>query len=79
MYNFCSDSSSNFLGYFKPEIYGKSYVLSKDDGYIHSTNSSMYGLPLKYQKSGGIVIKGCYYSEKEVSKEIKRCWSNLKD
>ena len=71
---YCSDDSSNFLGYFKPEIYGKSYVLSKDDGYIHSTSRCMYGLPLKYRKSGGIVIRGCYYSEKDVVNEIKKCW-----
>lgn len=75
---FCSDCSSNFLGYFKPEIYGTSYVLSKDDGYIHSTHGCMYGLPLKYRKNGSIVIRGCYYSEKDVDNEIKRCWKSLK-
>ena len=72
--NFCIDCSDNFLGYFKYEIYGKSYVLSKDDCYIHSTNSRMYGLPLKYRKNGGIVIKGDYYSQKDVVNEIKKCW-----
>ena len=70
--------SENFLGYFKPELYGKSYVLSKDDGYIHSTNDRMYGLPLKYRKNGSIVIKGCYYSEKDVINEIKKCWKRVK-
>ena len=78
MKSFCSDCSDNFLGYFKYELYGKSYVLSKDDGYIHSTSSRMYGLPLKYRKSGGIVIKGCYYSEKDVSNEIMKCWKCVK-
>lgn len=78
IHNFCDDGSSNFLGYFKPEIYGKSYVLSKDDGYIHSTNGCMYGLPLKYRKNGSIVIKGTYYSSKDVSNEIKKCWKSLK-
>ena len=76
--NFCSDCSSNFLGYFKPELYGTSYVLSKDDGYVHSTNSRMYGLPLKERKNGSIVIRGCYYSQKEVCIEIKKCWHSLK-
>ena len=76
---YCDDSSSNFLGYFKYELYGKSYVLSKDDGYIHSTSSSMYGLPLKYRKSGGIVIRGVYYSSKDVSNEIKKCWKCRKE
>ena len=79
MNNYCSDECSNFLGYFKYEIYGKSYVLSKDDGYIHSTKGCMYGLPLKYRKSGGIVIKGCYYSEKDVDYEIKKCWNSVKE
>ena len=70
----CTDNSDNFLGYFKSDIYGKSYVLSKDDCYIHSTNSRMYGLPLKYRKDGSIVIRGDYYSEKDVLNEIKKCW-----
>ena len=74
MDNYCSDSSSNFIGYFKPEIYGKSYVLSMDDCFIHSTSGRMYGLPLKYRKNGSIVIRGCYYSQKDVEDEIKRCW-----
>ena len=76
--NYCDDSSSNFLGYFKYELYGKSYVLSKDDGYIHSTSSRMYGLPLKYRQSGGIVIRGVYYSSKDVSNEIMKCWKSVK-
>ena len=78
MDSFCSDCSSNFLGYFKYEIYGKSYVLSKDDCYIHSTSRCMYGLPLKYRKNGSIVIKGDYYSEKDVENEIKKCWKCVK-
>ena len=78
MDNFCIDCSSNFLGYFKYEIYGKSYVLSKDDCYIHSTNRSMYGFPLKYRKDGSIVIKGDYYSQKDVLNEIKKCWKCVK-
>lgn len=72
MDSYCTDSCSNFLGYFKPEIYGKSYVLSKDDCFIHSSHKC--GLPLKYRKNGSIVIRGCYYSEKDVLNEIKKCW-----
>ena len=74
IHNFCIDCSDNFLGYFKPELYGKSYVLSMDDCYIHSTSRRMCGLPLKYRKDGSIVIKGDYYSQKDVENEIKKCW-----
>ena len=78
MNSYCSDCSSNFLGYFKYDIYGTSYVLSMDDCYIHSTSSRMYGLPLKYRKDGSIVIRGCYYSQKDVENEIKKCWKLMK-
>ena len=78
MNDFCTDKTDNFLGYFRPELYGISYVLSKDDCYIHSTHCSMRGLPLKYKKNGAVIIKGTYYSQKEILEEIKNCWRNLK-
>lgn len=76
--NFCTDWTDNFLGYFKPELYGTSYVLSKDDCYIHSTHWSMCGLPLKYNRTGAVIIQGTYYSQKEILKEMNKCWRKLK-